>query len=320
MSGIFTKIGSFISGIRESISGIGNAGLETQPEPQYIINENGEIEDIAVDVEMQSENINPAIGNHAGSILKSRIGFSDVLKAFKKPIDIIQQKIPAKKGKAKIPVSMPAPETPAESSRQQKRTNERSQKKAEKKPKSATNNLDIEFKEIELNEWHKKRRIISIYRGLVPKGNPVEGDELLLLESIREKIKNVLRTEQEQKKRIRFTIYLNATMAKSIHVERHNEAGEYTHTEVVEEPEDHQFQSTMDYILNEFDINDDLISNSYEQIFNQIDKYIRQGSGWKFKRGINIDIKVHQYKITRGGSKVVGETSLVIAETVAKLY
>ncbi|CAJ0635608.1 10078_t:CDS:2 [Entrophospora sp. SA101] len=53
----------------------------------------------------------------------------------------------------------------------------------------------------------------------------------------------------------------------------------------------HPFKTTMDYILNESDINDELISKSYE-----IDKFIHYASEFKFKKGLYIDVQIAQSK------------------------
>ena len=108
MSGIFTRIGSLISGIHEKLAGVDNTILDItkydiQPEPQQSINEAGEIEDNMDDVEELE----------APSMIEtpSRFGFGSILSRFRRPIDIIISNIPTKKDSV-----TPLPESPAESS------------------------------------------------------------------------------------------------------------------------------------------------------------------------------------------------------------
>src|SRR5947209_5803975 len=60
----------------------------------------------------------------------------------------------------------------------------------------------------------------------------------------------------------------------------------------------------MDYILNEDDINNDLISNSFNLIHHQIDELLKNTSNWIFKKGNFIDIQIAKYSIPCGGSHI----------------
>ena len=270
MPGIFSKIGSLISGIRERISGISYPDFDTNLEPQQTINEDGEIEDNLQDVEV------PIIEEPRGSNLRKIFPLHsgiDILSRFKKPIDIIKQVIPIKK------VTTSTPESPEAS------------------------DLEIVFKEINFSEWMRERSLISVYRGIVPEGNPKEDDEMLLLESVREKIKTVLRKEQTKKKRLRFSILLMATISKTDVVKKYDDNGKYTHSEVKKTDDDFPFKSEIEYILKESDINDDIIDQAYNQIFNKIyEMVVVKPSGVKYKRGVYIDVQVGKYEIVRGGS------------------
>ena len=210
MSGIFSRIGSLISGIREKIAG---SIFGTQVEQEHLIDNVGAIYD-----SMDNEETKPHY----------------------------------------YEIENPS-QSPAESSsRQQRRAEARAQKKVENRNPIPEPETDIIFREIDFSEWMKRRRLITLHRGIVPKGYEVEGDELLLLESVREKIKSVLRTEQSKKKRLRFTIFLNATMEKLELKE-----GEDGITRAEYKPEVKPFKSQMEYILNVDDINDELPIKSY---------------------------------------------------------
>ena len=93
MSGIFTRIGSLISGIREKLAGVDNTILDItkydiEPEPQQSINEVGEIEDHMDDV----EELDPPSTIET----PSRFGFGSILSLFRRPIDITTSNIPMK--------------------------------------------------------------------------------------------------------------------------------------------------------------------------------------------------------------------------------
>ena len=179
MSGIFTCIGSIISGIRERIRGVDVIDFKTHPIPKYSINEDGEIEDAPEAVEAPI--IEQPRGSKPRSLFPSRRGL-DLLSRFKKPIDIIKQAIPQKKVNT-TPAEIA--ESPAESrSRAQRREEARVQKKAEKKKPLDVQEKEIIFREIELSGWMKERKIIAIHRGIVPKANEDKYDDLYLLESI----------------------------------------------------------------------------------------------------------------------------------------
>ncbi|CAJ0849295.1 10910_t:CDS:2, partial [Entrophospora sp. SA101] len=250
MSDIFTHIGFIISGIKEKLSGVNNIVSEQAP----------------AQPEIKSPIIEEIRNRHSGRVFIGQPtchSLGDILKSFKKPIDIIKQSIPSGKGKKNEII----PESPAESSSQaQRREEARVQKKK---------------------------------LGIVPKDNEVNEDELLLLESVQEKIKSVLRLEQSKKKRIQFSILLQATMERTV-METDEDGVSYMRNH----EEDHTFKTTMDYIFNESNINDELISNSYDQICQMISKFIYFLSGYKFKKGIYIDVQVVQYIIARVGSYI----------------
>ncbi|CAH1769092.1 13012_t:CDS:2, partial [Entrophospora sp. SA101] len=250
MGQICNEIASFKSGIKEKLSGVNNIVSEQAP----------------AQPEIKSPIIEEIRNRHSGRVFIGQPtchSLGDILKSFKKPIDIIKQSIPSGKGKKNEII----PESPAESSSQaQRREEARVQKKK---------------------------------LGIVPKDNEVNEDELLLLESVQEKIKSVLRLEQSKKKRIQFSILLQATMERTV-METDEDGVSYMRNH----EEDHTFKTTMDYIFNESNINDELISNSYDQICQMISKFIYFLSGYKFKKGIYIDVQVVQYIIARVGSYI----------------
>jgi len=202
MSGFFTRIGSLISGFRERLAGVSNTDFEIQPEPepQQTINEAGEIEDVTIDIEAPKPLVTP-----------SRLGLGGILSKIKRPIDIIQgatlNKPISKSEKRHSPDVLPPPES--SSSRQQRRAEARSQKKIEKRNQTPEPEIETEivFREMNFNEWMARHRIMTLYRGIVPEGCKERGDEFLLLESVREKIKTVLRDEISKKKRLRFSLF-----------------------------------------------------------------------------------------------------------------
>ena len=69
-------------------------------------------------------------------------------------------------------------------------------------------------------------------------------------------------------------------------------------TYVEKKPEDYPFKTTMDYILNESDINDELISKAYAEILSKIDDEVFIRSGCKFLEGVSDhNHHIHEYSL-----------------------
>ncbi|CAJ0837935.1 20497_t:CDS:2, partial [Entrophospora sp. SA101] len=241
------SVGS-ICGIREKLSGVDNTVPEQAP----------------AQPEIKSPIIEEIRNKHNGGLF-----IGEVLKSFKKPIDIIKQSIHSRKGKEKEII----PESPAESSsRAQRREEARAQKKAEKKKPTKAPEKEIIFREIELSEWLKKRKIIALHRVIIPEDNEVKHDELFIASrKCQRENQECFKIRAIKEKRIQFSILLQATTETT-----RIEMGEDDVTYIRKESEDHPYKTTMDYILNESDINDRLY----------------------------IDVQVAQYNIVRGGNYI----------------